>query len=842
MIHGLIKGSIILFLIFVVALTAAFIYAYEEIKLDADKLIDYKPEISSVILDRNGRQLAYVFKKRHRLYARYDELPGYLVEALVAVEDTRFFEHPGVNPDAIFRAIVTDLKAGRFVEGGSTLTQQLIKNKLLSSEKKLARKLKEAILALKIEHELSKEEILERYLNEIFFGNGYYGVKTAARGYFHKDLHDLTLKESALLVGLPNAPSYLNPVRHYKRSLTRANSVLYRMRSIGWITETEYIKAIKETPKVYKTTLTQNIAPYIVDEVQRRFKGRLGDIRTGGYQIYTTIDMKQQKIAREALALAYEKAVKRYEKNPKKSTLNGSLVSVESKTGDILALVGGVDYKKSAFNRVTQIERQPGSAFKPFVYQTALDMGYNPASKLTDLARTFQYYKNGKRVIWSPRNYEGDFKGFIRLREALVHSRNLATVNLVYDLGVSTIRKRLALLDVPHIPRDMSIALGNLGLSPLKMAQIYSVFANQGHMIEPRLVSKIISKEGAVIYETRPKEIVNFTKPEQAYLMTDMLKDVIRRGTGRNAQVEGIELAGKTGTTNDNVDAWFCGYSPTVETIVWFGRDNNRRIGPKATGGSIAAPAFAYYYRKLMELYPDMPRRFEKPPGVFEGLVDGKKELYTAISPLPKTAATIEEERRVREERLREEGREMLQEEDIDPTESSPSDQSGTGQEEEPLISNGEPESDSEKSDDFLEMFGETKKPSSPKEKNMDSFFDENLSDESNADREFFGETPSEASAVNATVHDDGTIVLRPVSKKAHSEEVENGNESKEGVLEEINPESAQHPEQSSSDTLETFPEEKHTESVIEEEPEDPLHPKIKPPTPVIDEESGTLF
>jgi penicillin-binding protein 1A len=632
----LIKGSIILLTIFIVALTAAFIYAYEEIKLDADKLINYKPEISSVILDRNGRQLAYVFKKRHRLYARYDELPGYLVEALVAVEDTRFFEHPGVNPDAIFRAIVTDLKAGRFVEGGSTLTQQLIKNKLLSNEKKLARKLKEAILALKIEHELTKEEILERYLNEISYGNNYYGVKTAANGYFHKELNELTLKESAILVGLPNAPSYYNPLKHYKRALNRANNVLYRMKNLGWISKKEYLKAVKESPKVYKTSLRQNIAPYIVDEVVRRFKNKLGDVRTGGYQIYTTIDMKQQKIAKEAVKYAYEKVLKRYKESPEKSTINAAMVSVESSTGDILTMVGGVDYKKSAFNRVTQAERQPGSAFKPFIYQTALDMGYNPASPLTDLARTFQYYYKGKPKIWSPKNYERDFKGFLSLREALVHSRNLATINLVSDIGVSTIRKRLAFLDVPHIPRDMSIALGNLGLSPLKMAQIFSVFANKGHMIEPRLVSKIISKEGAVIYETRPKEIADFTTPEQAYLMTDILKDVIKRGTGRNARVKGIELAGKTGTTNKNVDAWFCGYSPTIETIVWFGRDNNRPIGRGATGGATAAPAFAYYYKHLLELYPDTKRTFDVPPGVFIGEYEGKKELYTERSPLPK--------------------------------------------------------------------------------------------------------------------------------------------------------------------------------------------------------------
>ena len=637
MFNAFIKGSIILAIVFAVALGAAFIYAYEQIALDADKLINYKPETSSVILDRNGEKLAYVFKKQHRLYARYDEIPGFLVEGLVAMEDTRFFEHNGVNPDAILRAIVKDVKAGKFVEGGSTLTQQLIKNKLLSNEKKLMRKVKEAILALKIEHELSKEEILERYLNEISYGNNYFGVKTAAQGYFHKELSTLTLKESAMLVGIPNAPSFFNPIRHYKRALNRANNVLYRMKSIGWITQDDYLKAVKESPKVYKTSLTQNIAPYIVDEVVRRFRGRLGDIRTGGYTIYTTIDMKQQVIAREAVSFAYKRALKKFKERSNKTTINAAFVAVESSTGDILAMVGGENYKRSVFNRVTQSKRQPGSAFKPFIYQTALDMGYNPATPLTDLARTFEYTYKGKKKIWAPKNYEHDFKGFITLREALVHSRNLATVNLVADLGINTIRDRLAFLDVPHIPKDMSIALGNLGLSPLKMAQIFSVFANKGHMIAPRLVSKIIAKEGAVIYETRPKEIADFTTPEQAYLMTDILKDVVKRGTGRNAGVKGIELAGKTGTTNKNVDAWFCGYSPTIEVISWMGRDNNKPIGIGATGGAMAAPAFAYYFKKLLKLYPNTKRTFDIPKGMFRGKYEGKTELYTKNSPLPLT-------------------------------------------------------------------------------------------------------------------------------------------------------------------------------------------------------------
>ncbi len=636
MIGRFIKGSIILAILFGIALVGAFVYAYQEVKVDANQLIDYRPELSSEIFDRNGKHLAYVFKKRHRLYATFDELPPRLVEALIATEDTRFFEHHGVNPDAILRAIVADIKAGRFIEGGSTLTQQLVKNKLLSSRKKLARKLKEAILAIKIENVLSKEQIIERYLNEIAYGNNYYGVKTAAQGYFHKELGQLTLKEIAILVGLPNAPSYYNPRRHYKRALNRANAILYRMKSLGWITDAEYKAAIKEVPKIFRTSLTQNVAPYVVDEVLRRFKGKLGDIRTGGYKIYTTIDLEAQKAGRKALRYGFDRLMKRYKENPKKTSLNGALIAVENRTGDILALVGGVDYRRSAFNRVTMTRRQPGSAFKPFIYQTALDMGYNPASKLTDLARTFQYYKNGKRKVWAPKNYERDFKGFITLREALVHSRNLATINLVYDIGVETIRKRLMLLDVKNIPKDMSIALGNLAISPLKMAQIYTVFSNYGHMIEPRLVSKILSKENAVLYETKPKEILDFTRPEQAYLMTSILQDVIKRGTGKNAAVKGIELAGKTGTTNDGVDTWFCGYSPSVTTITWYGRDNNRPIGRHATGGSVAAPAFARFYKILLELNPDMPRQFKVPEGVYVGEVDGHKELYTKISPLPK--------------------------------------------------------------------------------------------------------------------------------------------------------------------------------------------------------------
>jgi penicillin-binding protein 1A len=641
MVNRLIKGSIVLVIIFLIALFAAFIYAYNEIKLDADRLIHYNPQTSSVILDAKGNRLAYVFKGKHRLYANYDEIPGYLVEALIAIEDTRFFEHDGVNPDAIIRAALKNFKAGHKVEGGSTLTQQLVKNTILSNERSYSRKIKEAILSMKIENELTKEEILERYLNEMFYGHGYYGVKTAAKGYYRKDLDQLTLKESAILAGLMKAPSTYAPTRNYEKSLNRADTILARMNKLGWISHDEYIDAVKETPKIYKDSLTQNIAPYVTDEVVRRLKKEgFKDIRTGGYTIYTTIDMKQQKLAREALKYAHKKIVKKQRESLKKTTLNGAILAVENKTGNIKAMVGGVNYKKSAFNRATMMTRQPGSAFKPFIYQIALDMGYNPSTELTDVARTFQYYSNGKRKIWRPKNYESNFVGFIKLREALVHSRNLATINLVTEIGVNRIFEKLKPLNIPHIPQDMSIALGNLGVSPVKMAQIYSAFANGGHMIEPRLISKVLSRNGTVIYESKTQEITDFTTPPQAYLMTNILRDIVLRGTGRNARVKGVEVVGKTGTTNKNVDAWFCGYSPAEEVIVWMGRDNNKPIGRGGTGGGTSAPAFSYFLKRLHKMYPDLPRKFTRPKGVYNARNGVITELFTDTSPLPTRTAS----------------------------------------------------------------------------------------------------------------------------------------------------------------------------------------------------------
>ena len=633
---------------------------------DTSKLTtEYNPKVSSRIYDTNGDKIANVFEGRHRFYAPFDEIPPQMVEALLAIEDTSFFEHGGINYDAIMRAIIKDIKAMAMVEGASTLTQQLVKNTLLTREKKISRKIKELILSYKIEAELTKVEILERYFNEIYLGHNYYGVKTAADGYFHKELKDLTLKEMALLVGLPKAPSYYAPTKNYDISLGRTNRVVERLYALKWIDKDQRDKALAEKPVVYNETLTQNRAPYIVDEVIRRLKGEFPDFKTGGYKVYTTIDLKMQKAAREAMVYGYEQAKKRLaaenervaKKRPRDyvdyvdqnlTKFNGALISVDPKRGEIRAMIGGVDYKKSSFNRATQAHRQPGSAFKPFLYQVALDFGLSPATKLIDIARTYDFEtdqgKDSKETRrWKPKNYENNFKGLISLREALVHSRNLATINLVTDIGINTIKSKLTKqYGIKDLPGDLSLSLGSVTLTPERFAQYFTSFANGGRLSDLRLIN-YVDQDGDTVWE-HPKQVVKkVTEERQAFLMTTILKDIVSRGTGYRARAWGIELAGKTGTTNDSIDTWFVGYSPSIETIVWFGNDDNSPLWAREQGGWTAAPSFSYYYKQLIKIYPQMPRKFEKPDDVIEVTVAGKKkEYFTDISKPPKAEVKAE--------------------------------------------------------------------------------------------------------------------------------------------------------------------------------------------------------
>jgi len=312
------------------------------------------------------------------------------------------------------------------------------------------------------------------------------------------------------------------------------------------------------------------------------------------------------------------------------SDLQGAMVVLESKTGDVLALVGGVDYEKSVFNRAVQGRRQPGSSFKPFIYLTALNAGYSTQSKLTDISRTFSYKDKEEEKEWRPNNYEKNFKGLITMREALVHSRNLATINMVNELGLSHVHQEVVDMGFDKLPKDLSISLGTFSISPLRFAGFWTIFSNYGTRVEPILIKKVVSNDGGEkVFEGQEHEVA---LPAQTFLVTSMLKDVVERGTGRRARVKGLALAGKTGTTDGYKDAWFCGYSPEITTLVWFGKDNNKKMG-RETGGKASAPAFAEFYREYVALHPEMKREFDIPEGVREVKLSAKRsEYYTDIS------------------------------------------------------------------------------------------------------------------------------------------------------------------------------------------------------------------
>ncbi len=484
-------------------LAAVYLYdLYEEIKNDIDSVVNYQPKQSTQFFDRNGKLLANTFKDENREYVKYDDIPARVIESLVAIEDTQFFEHFGINPDAISRALIKNIKSGGYSEGASTLTQQLIKVLVLSREKKIIRKVKEALLAIRLETILTKEEILERYLNHVYFGHSYYGIKTAAKGYFKKELYELSLKEIAILVGLPRAPSFYDPTKNLEVSLARANQVITRLDNLGWISNEQYEKSINEKPVIFNQTLTQNVAPYAVDYAINQLSNDFPEILSGGYKVFLTIDLEAQEIANEAIRKSYEDSKKRdfdirqNSKNPINDAytkeLNAAMITLENSTGKILALVGGVDYQISVFNRAFQSIRQAGSAIKPFLYQIALDEGYNPASQLFDISRTYTYTVDGVQKKWQPKNSGGNFQGIVSFRDSLTHSRNLSTLNLVTDLGIGKVASELKRYGFKNVNQDLSLALGSMNLSLIEFSQAYTVLSNNGTIVDKTRSSSYI--------------------------------------------------------------------------------------------------------------------------------------------------------------------------------------------------------------------------------------------------------------------------------------------------------------------------------------------------------------
>jgi penicillin-binding protein 1A len=364
----------------------------------------------------------------------------------------------------------------------------------------------------------------------------------------------------------------------------------------------------------------------------------LPDIKSGGYKINLTIDLKAQSIAQEAIKFGYDRIKKRdihIDTNESTTkTLNGAMMVLENSSGKILAMVGGVDYQKSSFNRAYQSKRQPGSAAKPFLYQVALNLGYSTASNLVDISRTYKYKTDkDEEKRWQPRNYEKNFKGLISLRQALVHSRNLATINLVTEIGIDILHRKLKYYGFKDIPYDLSIALGSFGISLVDLSEQYTLFSNNGIQAKPYLIHSITDTANQTI--TFEPTYTYITTPSQTYLMTSILTNVVNSGTGRQAKVKNLEIAGKTGTTNNNIDAWFCGYSPSIQTLVWYGNDDNAPMRKTETGGRSAAPTFAFFYKKWIKLHPEMPRKFAVPKDVFTSNINGKAEYFTNTSNIP---------------------------------------------------------------------------------------------------------------------------------------------------------------------------------------------------------------
>ncbi|WP_120920714.1 transglycosylase domain-containing protein [Helicobacter pylori] len=656
MLKKIFYGFMVLVLIIIGLLAVLVAQVWVTTDKDIAKIKDYRPSVASQILDRKGRLIANIYDKEFRFYARFEEIPPRFIESLLAVEDTLFFEHGGINLDAVMRAMIKNAKSGRYTEGGSTLTQQLVKNMVLTREKTLTRKLKEAIISIRIEKVLSKEEILERYLNQTFFGHGYYGVKTASLGYFKKPLDKLTLKEITMLVALPRAPSFYDPTKNLEFSLSRANDILRRLYSLGWISSNELKSALNEVPIVYNQTSTQNIAPYVVDEVLKQLD-QLDGLKTQGYTIKLTIDLDYQRLALESLRFGHQKILEKIAKEKPKTNasndedednLNASMIVTETSTGKILALVGGIDYKKSAFNRATQAKRQFGSAIKPFVYQIAFDNGYSTTSKIPDTARNFEngnYSKNSaQNHAWHPSNYTRKFLGLVTLQEALSHSLNLATINLSDQLGFEKIYQSLSDMGFKNLPKDLSIVLGSFAISPIDAAEKYSLFSNYGTMLKPMLIESITNQQNEV-KTFMPIETKKITSKEQAFLTLSALMDAVENGTGSLARIKGLEIAGKTGTSNNNIDAWFIGFTPTLQSVIWFGRDDNTPIGKGATGGVVSPPVYSYFMRNILAIEPSLKRKFDVPKGLRKEIVD-KIPYYStpnSITPTPKKTDDSEE-------------------------------------------------------------------------------------------------------------------------------------------------------------------------------------------------------
>jgi len=594
------------------------------------------PPVKTLVYDRNEK-LVHEFFKENRSIVPLREIPRPLVQAILAIEDRRFYSHWGIDPIRLARALITDIITHSPQQGGSTITQQLARNLFLTHEKTMTRKLKEIVLAIRIEQTYTKDEILEMYFNQIYFGEGAYGVDAAAKVYFGKRVQELTLPECALLAGLPRNPRDYSPRRDPDRALRRRNLVLSQMLAAKFINRGAYEQASEAPLGVTKTRYNAQEAPYYVEMVRQYLDERYGSnqLYEGGLKVHISMDIDIQHAAEEALerrltaleqrnqykktraVLAKAGGAPARDKN-QTEYLQGAIVSIEPSTGQILALVGGRDFNDSNFNRAVQAARQPGSAFKPFIYTAAIDNGFSPTDIILDTPVSF---RAGNGQDWSPQNYDKKFRGPVTLRNALANSVNVPAAKLLQKLGTTVVTSYARRMGIKsRLSPDLSLALGTSEVNLLELVSSYGVFANQGVRVPPVYILKVEDKNGKILEENRPtaEEVLS---PETALTMTSMMESVLENGTAASARSLGFTLpaAGKTGTTDDYSDAWFVGYVPGVVTGVWVGFDRKQKIGPGMTGAAAALPVWVDVMLAATKNRP--PQDFPVPSGVVSRLI-----------------------------------------------------------------------------------------------------------------------------------------------------------------------------------------------------------------------------
>ena len=626
-------------------------------------LEDYLPHLTTKLYDCKGRLISEFFVER-RTWVPLNQIPVDLQNGFIATEDADFFKHWGVSPKGMIRAAVRNFLAGRVVQGGSTITQQLSKIIFLTQERTLSRKIREFLLAIQIEHRFSKEEILQMYLNQVYFGHGAYGVSAAAHTFFGKDIQDLTLPECALLAGLPRAPTYYSPFNHPDRALNRRATVLMRLRELHYITPQEEQLADKSPLGVRRVPPANPVAPYFAEALRQELEAKYGSeqLYRGGLSIYTTLDLDMQLAAEKVMNDALDQFDKQYGKQAeiiraKEKTaalrkakgsnkysvavsttitkVQGALVAIDPQTGGIRAMVGGRNFAESQFNRATMAKRQPGSVFKPFVWLAALDRGFTAASMVNDSPIAFEYDNHDWKLIadatdtysiqvatsalppekvWVPKNYDNKYFGPTTLRRGLAFSRNIISVRLIDQVNPLTVVDWAHKMGIES-PLDavLSLALGTSNVDLLELTSAIGTFAAEGIRTEPYSIVKITDFNGRVLEQNFPKQ-TEAVSPQLAYLMTNLMRGVILQGTGRAARSLGRPAAGKTGTTQDQRDLWFVGFTPDLVCGAWMGYDDFSPLGRRMAAGGVLVPWWARFMKEALK---DTPARdFTVPAGI----------------------------------------------------------------------------------------------------------------------------------------------------------------------------------------------------------------------------------